>query len=164
MEAGPPGVRMTACSPDACIAELTARLGSAAVVTDDAEMAKYQTAARYDDGKAAFVLRPRDAEAVSAAVATCRRHGVTLIAQGANTGLVGAAVPDASGTGGILSLERLEKQIDLDFSNRSVRVSAGMSLLWNSPLGPLRLDIGKALVKESYDQEQLVRFGASTKF
>ena len=121
---------MTACSPDACIAELTARLGSAAVVTDDAEMAKYQTAARYDDGKAkaAFVLRPRDAEAVSAAVATCRRHGVTLIAQGANTGLVGAAVPDASGTEGILSLERLEKQIDLDFSNRSVRVSAGVLL------------------------------------
>lgn len=46
----------------------------------------------------------------------------------------------------------------------SVRVSAGVSLLWNSPLGPLRLDVGKAIVKESFDQEQLVRFGASTKF
>lgn len=46
----------------------------------------------------------------------------------------------------------------------SVRVTAGVSLLWNSPLGPLRLDVGKALVKESFDQEQLVRFGASTKF
>lgn len=45
-----------------------------------------------------------------------------------------------------------------------VRVTAGVSLLWNSPLGPLRLDVGKALVKESYDNEQLVRFGASTKF
>jgi outer membrane protein insertion porin family len=46
----------------------------------------------------------------------------------------------------------------------SVRVSAGFSILWNSPLGPLRLDIAKALVKERFDEEQLIRFGASTKF
>jgi outer membrane protein insertion porin family len=46
----------------------------------------------------------------------------------------------------------------------SVRSSAGGSILWNSPLGPLRLDIAKALSKESYDKEQLIRFGASTKF
>ncbi len=46
----------------------------------------------------------------------------------------------------------------------SVRVAAGVSLLWNSPLGPLRLDVGKAIVKEAYDKEQLIRFGASTKF
>ncbi len=46
----------------------------------------------------------------------------------------------------------------------SVRASAGVSLLWNSPMGPLRLDIAKALKKESYDTEQLVRFGASTRF
>jgi outer membrane protein assembly factor BamA len=31
-------------------------------------------------------------------------------------------------------------------------------------MGPLRLDIAKALKKESYDTEQLVRFGASTRF
>lgn len=46
----------------------------------------------------------------------------------------------------------------------SIRVSAGTSLLWNSPLGPLRADFGFALMKESYDKEQLFRFGASTKF
>ena len=37
-------------------------------------------------------------------------------------------------------------------------------MLWNSPLGPLRLDIAKASSKRSYDDEQLIRFGASTKF
>ena len=31
-------------------------------------------------------------------------------------------------------------------------------------MGPLRLDIAKAFLKKSYDQEQLIRFGASTKF
>jgi outer membrane protein insertion porin family len=46
----------------------------------------------------------------------------------------------------------------------SVRASAGVSLIWNSPLGPLRLDVAKALLKESYDSEQLIRFGASTRF
>jgi outer membrane protein insertion porin family len=46
----------------------------------------------------------------------------------------------------------------------SIRTSAGASILWNSPLGPLRLDVAKALTKEAFDKEQLVRFGASTKF
>jgi outer membrane protein insertion porin family len=46
----------------------------------------------------------------------------------------------------------------------AIRASVGFGILWNSPLGPLRLDIAKALLKESYDKEQLVRFGASTRF
>jgi outer membrane protein insertion porin family len=46
----------------------------------------------------------------------------------------------------------------------TIRSSVGGSILWNSPLGPLRLDIAKALTKEAFDKEQLVRFGASTKF
>lgn len=44
------------------------------------------------------------------------------------------------------------------------RVSVGTSLLWDSPLGPLRADFGWAIMKEEYDKEQLFRFGASTKF
>src|SRR6185369_5231750 len=46
----------------------------------------------------------------------------------------------------------------------AIRASVGFGILWNSPLGPLRLDIAKALLKESYDKEQLIRFGASTRF
>jgi len=46
----------------------------------------------------------------------------------------------------------------------AIRASAGFSILWNSPLGPLRLDIAKAFLKKDYDSEQLIRFGASTKF
>ena len=46
----------------------------------------------------------------------------------------------------------------------SIRASAGASILWNSPLGPLRLDIAKAFLKKNFDSEQLIRFGASTKF
>jgi outer membrane protein insertion porin family len=45
-----------------------------------------------------------------------------------------------------------------------LRVSAGFGLLWNSPLGPLRADLGWALIKEEFDKEQIFRFGASTRF
>jgi outer membrane protein insertion porin family len=46
----------------------------------------------------------------------------------------------------------------------AVRASAGASIIWESPLGPLRLDISKAFLKERFDDEQLIRFGASTRF
>ncbi len=46
----------------------------------------------------------------------------------------------------------------------SIRASVGASLIWNSPVGPLRLDFAQALLKESYDKDQFFRFGASTKF
>jgi outer membrane protein insertion porin family len=46
----------------------------------------------------------------------------------------------------------------------SVRSSVGASLMWNSPVGPLRMDFAKVLSKQSYDEEQFFRFGASTKF
>ncbi|MFO7297154.1 MAG: BamA/TamA family outer membrane protein, partial [Pseudomonadota bacterium] len=46
----------------------------------------------------------------------------------------------------------------------SIRSSVGVGLLWNSPLGPLRLDYAYVLTKEKYDETQAIRFGASTKF
>jgi outer membrane protein insertion porin family len=46
----------------------------------------------------------------------------------------------------------------------AVRASVGASLIWNSPIGPLRADFGWAVLKESFDQTQVFRFGAATKF
>ncbi len=46
----------------------------------------------------------------------------------------------------------------------SVRSSVGASLLWASPVGPLRVDYSHILTSEKFDKEQLFRFGASTKF
>ena len=44
------------------------------------------------------------------------------------------------------------------------RVSAGFSVIWQSPLGPLRADIAEALLKAEFDRTELFRFGASTNF
>ncbi len=47
---------------------------------------------------------------------------------------------------------------------KTIRSSVGASLMWNSPVGPLRMDFAKTLSKEKFDEEQFFRFGASTKF
>ncbi len=46
----------------------------------------------------------------------------------------------------------------------TVRSSVGASILWNSPVGPLRVDYAEPLSSENYDREQKIRFGAQTKF
>ncbi len=46
----------------------------------------------------------------------------------------------------------------------TIRTSVGASVLWASPLGPLRLDYAHALTKDDFDKTQVIRFGASTKF
>jgi outer membrane protein insertion porin family len=48
--------------------------------------------------------------------------------------------------------------------DKSIRTSVGVSLIWSSPLGPLRLDLAKAITKQAHDDEQFFRFGAATKF
>ena len=46
----------------------------------------------------------------------------------------------------------------------AIRSSVGASLMWNSPVGPIRMDFAKVLTKESYDKTQFFRFGASSRF
>jgi outer membrane protein insertion porin family len=46
----------------------------------------------------------------------------------------------------------------------SIRSSVGASLMWASPVGPIRMDFAHVLSAESYDQKQFFRFGAATKF
>jgi outer membrane protein insertion porin family len=46
----------------------------------------------------------------------------------------------------------------------SLRVSSGVGLSWRTPFGPIRLDLGFPIIKESYDQEELFRFSFGTRF
>ena len=48
--------------------------------------------------------------------------------------------------------------------SNSIRSSVGASLMWNSPVGPIRMDFAKVLTKEKYDETQFFRFGASSRF
>jgi len=46
----------------------------------------------------------------------------------------------------------------------TLRSAVGVSLLWNSPLGPLRADIAHVLSSASFDKTQVFRFGGSSSF
>jgi outer membrane protein insertion porin family len=46
----------------------------------------------------------------------------------------------------------------------SLRSSVGGSILWASPLGPLRADWAYVLTSENYDETQVFRFGGGTRF
>jgi outer membrane protein insertion porin family len=44
------------------------------------------------------------------------------------------------------------------------RASAGVGVSWRSPLGPVRVDLAKPVVKEDYDEEEVFRFSFGTRF
>ncbi|MBI1399434.1 MAG: outer membrane protein assembly factor BamA [Hyphomonas sp.] len=46
----------------------------------------------------------------------------------------------------------------------SLRASAGISFMWDSPFGPLRFDFAHILKSEDYDRTQSFRFSTSTRF
>jgi outer membrane protein insertion porin family len=75
-------------------------------------------------------------------------------------GFSGAVFADA---GSVYDTDFNDANAIIDDSD-NLRASVGASLLWNSPLGPLRADFAYALLKEDFDEEEFFRFGASTKF
>ena len=46
----------------------------------------------------------------------------------------------------------------------SLRVSAGVSINWKSPFGPVQIDISEALIREEYDEVEAFRFSAGGQF
>jgi outer membrane protein insertion porin family len=46
----------------------------------------------------------------------------------------------------------------------SPRLSVGIGVSWNSPFGPFRFDLAKALLKQPGDDDQLFQFNVGTQF
>ena len=109
-------------------AELRHLLGDDAVLTEPDDLVRYQEGWRYGKGVALLAVRPGTPDQVAATLAACRAAGVAVVPQGANTGLVGASTPDASGRMVVLSLERLNKRLEIDPVNRTARVDSGVLL------------------------------------
>jgi len=61
-------------------------------------------------------------------VRLCAEHKVPIVPQGGNTSNCGAATPDASGQALILSLERMNRVLEVDAANNTVTVEAGTIL------------------------------------
>jgi len=48
--------------------------------------------------------------------------------------------------------------------SKKIRAAVGAGITWNSPFGPLRVDVAYPLVKADFDETELIRFGIGTRF
>jgi FAD/FMN-containing dehydrogenase len=77
-------------------------------------------------GSALAVVRPGSAGEVSEVLRACSEHGVVVVPQGGNTGLVGGGVPRAGEV--VLSLSRLTDVSEVDPALGQIEVGAGTTL------------------------------------
>lgn len=108
--------------------ELREALGASQVLVEGDLSAYEMDWRRRFPGRALAVVRPGNTAEVAAVVRLCATHGVSLVPQGGNTGLVGGSTPDASGTQVLLSLARLNKVRAIDAANLTMTVEAGCVL------------------------------------
>jgi outer membrane protein insertion porin family len=47
---------------------------------------------------------------------------------------------------------------------KTVRASVGVGVSWNSPFGPIAVDVAKAVKKEDFDETETVRFDFGARF
>ncbi len=109
------------------VRDLSALLGRNGVLHDE-EARPYEQGYRYGSGKSLCVARPASIEELSKVVRFSARQGLRIIAQGANTGLVGAATPNLRGDELVLSTERLNAVERLDPLERVAVAQAGVRL------------------------------------
>ena len=116
---------MPASFEDAC----RRLLGDEGLLTDAGDIAAFTVDFwRQNEGRTGLVLRPRTVEQVAAVVALANEHGVAIVPQGGNTGLVGGGVPDGSGQRVLLSTKRLNRVRAVDAANLTITAEAGCAL------------------------------------
>ncbi|MBK6862282.1 MAG: FAD-binding oxidoreductase [Ideonella sp.] len=112
----------------ALLEALAAAVGPAQVLTEgDLSAWEVDWRKRYR-GRALAVVRPATTAEVAAVLRACAAHGTAVVPQGGNTGLVGASVPDASGTQVLVSLARLNRVRAVDAANLTLTAEAGCVL------------------------------------
>jgi len=113
----------------ALVEELAAITGRAYVTAPDEDQEPYVVdwRGRYH-GRAAAVVKPADTAQVAEVVRLCARRGLSVVPQGGNTGMCGAATPDATGRSVVLRLDRLNRIRALSPLANSVTVEAGCIL------------------------------------
>src|SRR5206468_11281573 len=70
------------------------------------------------------VIKPRTAEEISAILKICNQHKIPVTPRGAGTGLSGGALAQLGGV--LLSIERLNRILDIDERNLQVTTEAGV--------------------------------------
>lgn len=107
--------------------DIEAHLGPDVLLDETDRMAPYLKEWRnLYRGETPFVLRPRDTPEVSAIVRHAARHGIALVPQGGNTGLVGGQIPQGGEV--LISLDRMTRIEPVNVEGNVVVVEAGAIL------------------------------------
>ena len=115
--------------PEALLQALRAVVGDRHVLTVADDLSSYERDWRKRwHGRALAVVRPGSTAETADVVRACREHGVALVPQGGNTGLVGGGVPDDTGTQVLLSTRRMDAVRQIDTANLTITVEAGCVL------------------------------------
>lgn len=111
----------------AALRELTDVVGPHHLITEADERSSYEIdwTGRFH-GHTPAVVRPADAAETAAVVDVCRGHGLAIVPQGGNTGLVGGSVPLAGEI--VLSLRRIDEVGPVDRAARQVTAGAGATI------------------------------------
>src|SRR2546425_10426728 len=109
--------------------EIRIIVGPAGLITSPDEFAPYATdwRKRYV-GKPLAVVRPASTAEAAQVVRPCAEARTAIVPQGGNTGLCGAATPDASGSQIVLNLSRMNRVRGIDARNNTMTVEAGCVL------------------------------------
>ena len=111
------------------IDKLRAIVGDKGLITDAAGKHPYLTDWRDNYlGTALAVVRPTTTDEVAAVVKLCAAEGVAVVPQGGNTGLVGGGMPQEDGREIVLSLNRMNRIVEIDEIGYSMTVEAGVIL------------------------------------
>jgi FAD/FMN-containing dehydrogenase len=106
-----------------------AAIGDAQVLTAESDKDRFERDFwNQNRGRAAAVLRPGSTQDVARIVALAAKHGISIVPQSGNTGLVSGGIPDQSGTEVVLSFERMDKVRAIDPAGDYMIVEAGCVL------------------------------------
>lgn len=81
----------------------------------------------------------------------------------AELGLIGRAFVDVGSLSQVSTTSVTGQAVNVA-DDASPRVGAGIGVSWRSPFGLINIDIAQAVVKKSYDETQVFRFGFGTRF
>jgi len=114
---------------NAALTSLRDLLGSEGLLLPDHDLSRFEREWRGRFvSRALAVARPADTVQLARVVGICAEHGLPMVPQGGNTGLVGGAVAQGERKELIISLERMKRIRRLDPDSASLTVEAGCSL------------------------------------
>ena len=116
-------------SRTAVLGKLADIVGARHVLTAAESKAPYEVDERQlYRGDALAIVRPGGLVELSAAMALCYGSDVAMVPHGGNTGYCGGATPSSDGSQVVISLERINRVVDVDSVGMTLTVEAGVTL------------------------------------